>query len=71
MKEILMKHLKEAGLDIGEDVAIKVVKAIFKAAPELALASENKIDDLFVPVLSMIESPLVNMLDNIYKADNK
>lgn len=71
MKEILMKHLKEVGLDIGEDVAIKVVKAIFKAAPELAAASENKVDDMLVPVLVLIEDPLVEMLDNIYKADNQ
>ena len=71
MKEILMKHLKEAGLDIGEDVAIKATKALFKAAPELAAASENKIDDMFVPVLALIEAPLVDMLDNIYKADNQ
>ena len=65
-KKDLSDILKDAGLDVGEDAAIAAVKAVFKALPKIALATENKIDDLVAPVLLMLEPKLVEMLDAIY-----
>lgn len=61
--------LKDTGLDIGEDAAIAAVKALFKALPKIALATDTKVDDMFVPVLGLIEPQIIKMLDDIYDDD--
>ena len=57
--------LKEHGLNVAEDTAIAAVKSIFKALPDIALKTENKVDDLFIPVVSIIEPKIIEMLDKI------
>lgn len=64
-KSMIKEELKEAGLNIAEEAAIDAVKALFKILPKLAMASENKYDDLLIPVLGVVEPKVLEMLDKI------
>lgn len=64
-KKVLLKELKQAGLNIGEDAAKEVVKAVFKALPNFVLVTENKIDDLLVAILPVLEPHVLKMMDAI------
>lgn len=57
--------LKKAGLEIGEDVAVATVKGVIKALPDILLATENKMDDMLIPLLALIEKPILDLLDKI------
>ena len=61
----LVKELKQAGLNVGEDAAKEVVQAVFRALPKFVLATENKIDDLLVAILPVIEPHVLKVLDKI------
>ena len=65
IKKMIVDELKEAGVDIAEDAATAVVRAVFKVIPKVALATENKIDDMFVPVLGIIEPQIIKLVDKI------
>lgn len=64
-KKILVEELKAAGLDIAEDAALAAAKAVLKAVPKIVAATENKFDDLVVPVLSVLEPKLFELIDKI------
>lgn len=70
VKDILAEVLKSEGLEIAEETAILAAKAIFKSLPAIAAVTENKIDDMFVPIVVMIQGPVLELLDDINKADN-
>lgn len=63
--ELLVKELKAEGLDVAEDTAVAAVKAVFKVMPKVFVASENKFDDLLVPVLGVLEPKVMELLDKI------
>ena len=64
-KKVLIKELKQAGLNVGENAAKEVVKAVFKAIPKFVLATENKADDLLVAILPVVEPHVLSLLDKI------
>jgi len=65
LKKEIVESLKEAGIEIAEDTAVSVVKAIFKLLPVIVLKTENKLDDLAIPMLAVLEGPIMEMLDGI------
>lgn len=65
IKKALIKELKQAGLNVGEDAAKEVVRAVFKALPKFVLATENKVDDLLIAILPVIEPHVIKALDGI------
>ena len=58
---ILAKH----GLNLAEDASVMAVKAILKALPEIVEATPNKIDDMLVPLLVIVEGAVLPLLDKI------
>ncbi len=64
-KEVLIEELKKNGLDIAEDAAISAVKAVFKALPPFLIATDNKVDDLLISVLPVVEPFVLEQLDKI------
>jgi hypothetical protein len=67
VKKILLEELKIEGLEIAEDAAIKVFKAIMKAAPKIAAVTDTKADDFLVQLLPFIEPKIIAMLSKISK----
>lgn len=63
--KVLVAELKQAGLNVGEDAAKEVVKAVFAAVPKFVLATENKVDDLLVAILPVVEPHVLKLLDKI------
>lgn len=61
----LVKQLKKAGLNVGEDAAAEVVKAVFKALPSFVLATENKYDDMLIALFPIIEKEILSKIDKI------
>lgn len=65
MKADVKGILKEAGLEIAEGMSVLTVKACFKAIPKILQATENKYDDLLIPVISILEPKIIEVLDKI------
>lgn len=65
VKKIIVQELKDAGLDIAEEMAVVAVKGLFAALPKVVAATENKVDDLIVPVLMVIQPKIMELLDKI------
>jgi hypothetical protein len=57
--------LKKNGLELGEQLAGDVVKGVFKSLPEILLLTENKFDDLLIPLLGIIEPQIMTLVDKI------
>ena len=64
VKKLVAKY-KEHGLDLAEDAAKLAAKATLSWVKESAMESENKVDDILVPVLTMAEAPIMEALDKI------
>ena len=64
-RQLLLKNLKKAGLNIGEDAVVGVVEAVFDALPEFLLATENKVDDLAIAILPIIKPHVLAAIDKI------
>lgn len=64
-KAKLVEILKSEGVEILEDQAVSLVKGVFKALPKIAAATENKVDDLVVPLLMVVEPKILEVLDKI------
>lgn len=71
LKKTLLEELKKEGLNIAEDAAVGAVKAVFKALPRVVLASENKFDDLLIPILGVVEPKVLELLDKIDGEDDE
>jgi hypothetical protein len=65
LKKIIVEELKSEGVEIAEDVAIRVLKASLKVAKKVVAESENKVDDLLLPLLGLVEPKLLEALDKI------
>lgn len=65
IKELIVIELKSAGLNIAEDAAIAAAKAVLVVLPKIVAKTENKYDDLLLPVLSVLEPKLMELLDKI------
>jgi len=61
ISEILKKH----GLDIAENAVGSTVAGIFDALPEILLATENKYDDMLIPLLGLIRPQIMMLVDKI------
>lgn len=61
----LLRELKKQGLNVGEEGAKAVVRAVFKALPKFVAETENKVDDVLVVVLPVIEPHVIKLLDRI------
>ena len=64
-KKLLLKELKKAGLVIGEEAAVGVVKAVFKALPNFVAATENKYDDMLIMLFPILEKEILAKIDKI------
>jgi hydroxymethylpyrimidine/phosphomethylpyrimidine kinase len=65
IKKIIVEEFKAEGLEIAEDVAVRIVKVAFKAIPKIVDATENQVDDYLKPLLSLVEKPVMAALDKI------
>ncbi len=65
IKKIIVEEFKAEGLEIAEDVAIRLTKVAFRVLPKVVSATETKVDDLLIPLLSVIEAPVMKALDKI------
>lgn len=65
IKKLIVSKLKEEGMDIAEDTAIALAKAIFKIMPEVVSATPNKFDDMLIPVLGVLQPKIIELLDKI------
>lgn len=61
----IIEELKKEGIDLAEDLAAGAAKAIFRALPQVALATENKVDDVVVPVLTAFQPKVLELIDKI------
>jgi len=64
-KAKLVEILKQNGLELAEETATMAVKAVFKAIPEIVKLTENQVDDLLIPLISVIEPPILSLIDKI------
>ena len=65
LKKMIVDELKSNGMEIAEDAAISVVKVIFAILPKIAVATENKWDDMMLPILGIVEPIIMKELDKI------
>lgn len=61
----LAEKLKAEGLDVAEDVAMKVVECAFAWLEESAKLSENTYDDLLMAVLPLVKPEVMKAVDKI------
>lgn len=66
----LVDKLKSKGLDVAEDAAVVVLEAVVEFVKEGAAESENKVDDLLVPLVEAIKPIVVQQLDKIDGKDD-
>ena len=67
----LVEKLKEEGLDIAEDVAVKIVKISFDWVEE-EIANDGKLDwkDMLLPLFGTIKKFLFGLIDKIDGEDD-
>lgn len=65
IKKIIVEEFKKEGLEITEDAAIRIAKVSFRVIPKIAVLTDTKLDDLVVPLLGLIEAPIMKALDKI------
>ena len=64
LKDLLAK-LKDSGLDLAEDAAGDVLRCVFSWVKESAILSENKMDDMIVPLMLPVEAYIMSLVDKI------
>lgn len=65
LKQEIVKEFKNAGLELTEEAAIKLVQVAFKVLPKVLVATENKADDMLIPLLMIIEPKVIELLGKI------
>lgn len=70
LKNELLERLKEEGLNVGEEVAVQVVRGLFKVLPVVLAKTPSKLDDLLIPVLGVVEGKVMSLLDKIDGEDD-
>lgn len=63
--DVLKQELKSHGLEIGEDTAVAVFKAVVSTAKKVAAATPSPLDDVGAQVLQMAEPVVLGLLDKI------
>ena len=61
----LRDRLKQAGLDLGEEGAEKVLGCVFPWLKESAKISSNRMDDMIAPLLVPLEAYVMTHVDKI------
>jgi predicted histidine transporter YuiF (NhaC family) len=65
IKKMIVEELKKEGLNVAEDAAVSMVKAVLKIVPKVVSETENKVDDLLIAIVPVIEPSLMDLLDKI------
>ena len=65
MKDETKQELKNLGLEKLELVSKEAVDAIFKAIELVVADTENKIDDMVLPVLPFIKAKVLELVEKI------
>lgn len=61
----LVKELKARGLDVAEEAAKSAAEAVLSWVEKSAVVSENKFDDLLIPVMQVAKPHVMEQLDKI------
>lgn len=64
-KKEVVEILKKHGLDIAESQLTSLINGLFDAIPELVMSTENKYDDMLIPLLAVIKPALLSLVDQI------
>ena len=70
VKQVIVEELKKQGLDVGEEMAVAAVKGAISALKKVVEMTENKYDDMALPVLAVIEPKIMEALDKIDGEDD-
>jgi len=70
IKKMIVEEFKKEGLDIAEDAAIRLAKMGFSITKKVLGITKNRLDDLLIPVIGVIEKPVLNLLDKIDNREN-
>jgi hypothetical protein len=65
VKQMIVREFKEAGLEIAEESAIKLVEIAFEIAPKIVIKTENKFDDMLIPVFELVKPKILEALKKI------
>lgn len=65
LKKELVLELKKLGIELGEEAAIKLVQIAFRMMPKILAQTENKTDDLLIPLLALVEPKIIELLEKI------
>jgi hypothetical protein len=65
IKKDLLEKLKSEGFEIAEDAVLKLFKVLYPFATALVIATPNKIDDVLIPILAVIEPKIIALIDKI------
>lgn len=65
-KNELLKELKKAGLNIGEDAVEAVVEAVFKAIPVHLAKKNHPVAPIVAGILPILKPFVLEMVDKIY-----
>lgn len=63
--KILVKELKQEGLNVGEDAVKGIVKAVFRACPKFVMSTKTPYDDFLIPVFPIAEKRILEAVDKI------
>jgi len=64
-KKVLLKELKAAGLNVGEQAVEEIIKSVFKASTAFIIATPTPVDDFLLPVLPALEKRVLELADKI------
>jgi len=70
IKKMIVEELKKEGIVVAEEAAVGAAKALFKVLPKVFAATENKVDDLVIPLLGVVQPKVLEMLDKIDGIDD-
>lgn len=70
VKKMIVEELKKEGKNVAEDAVAGVARALFRVVPKAVAATENKYDDLLVPMLAVIEPKVMEAIDGIDGEDD-
>lgn len=69
--QIFVEELKKEGLELAEESAKMAAHAFLNSVEKMIVASENKYDDLLLPLVGIAKPELMKLIDEINKADNE
>jgi len=60
-----VKDLKEEGLEVAEDVAVKIFLKSNEMIKRIVLKTENKLDDLYLVIEGNVKEVALDLIDKI------